>query len=290
MPTDRNIMSDINAAAGRMAAQFGTHVKFVDFDGSNHDVKKYVGERYTPLAAASTVTSFSDISQTSKLFMVFQTEFNNKGDGVGELSHEFSQTETNSFSVSITEGITITGGIAVSGKASFKPFGVGGEIGAELSLSIGAEFSSTQAWSTEHAFTYTKSVGYQVPPRMKATVSWPIFQQNGRAVFHRQVRIENQVAIWFDKKIEISGGGKHHLWFVPVATLLPYGLADAGYQPAGGALIFNELGEGEVKVFTSGVATATTGPCDPSQPAGLGPVRQLDGSTPPPLATSALAA
>ncbi|MEO0361178.1 MAG: hypothetical protein AAF322_08720, partial [Pseudomonadota bacterium] len=134
----------VRDAADAWAEYLGTKVKFYDMDGTNKDVKKYVGNKFTPIVETTGSPSYEPPSFHPDKDVVLTTSFNNKGDGIGRIVHDFAQTETDSFAFSFTQGVALSVSHSASVEVSGTLLGIGAKGTATTTLTAEMSLSSTQ--------------------------------------------------------------------------------------------------------------------------------------------------
>jgi Clostridium epsilon toxin ETX/Bacillus mosquitocidal toxin MTX2 len=151
-------------------------------------------------------------------------------------------------------------------------------LGLEINSTVGAPGIATSGFKETVTFSFSSTQGKQISDKQTWAVSDPVVVPAQKSVHCQMViatqsydinwtapcLIKGSVAVWFDNRIDLGGGGDHNLWFVPIEWVLRAVQANnwydtTGYTDAGNGIIAtvrgNFSGSQGIRVDTKPVQT-----------------------------------
>lgn len=215
--------------ANMIASKYKTKVEWVCLDGTNPDLKQYPDKMLSFHVADPVYNWGQPISQHVLLYHSVD-----KNEGSEPISVPFSrtETETDTFSWSITEGLKYTASLKLS------------ILIAEVSGSYTIDLSSTQGKTETKQTSWTVGRTVTEAPYKETEITWLLERVKKHGNFTANVFVSGYVAIWFKDKIDYrdpNGNNKHWLWFVTPATVVST-VGASGFTIHGSSVSFNATG------------------------------------------------
>jgi hypothetical protein len=227
--------------ADKIAKERGTKVKWICIDGSQSHIK----EQYPDMKVSVNVQDpvfFWDAPSLNQ-DMLYKDRVTNNGSESVSTTISRSESVSNNFSWSTTEGIKVGASVKVSAKFA--------GIGAETEESFEFNFSSTQGESKTTTKTWGVNKTIVTPPKSSTEISWILDRNKSAGTFKSDVTISGNVAIWFKDKIDLNipgGSNLHWLWFPTPASVIRELDNPNGFRTSGRDAIFNAVGKANADV------------------------------------------
>lgn len=151
-----------------------------------------------------------------------------------------TERKSDTFSLSVTEGIKL--GISIKVTTGINLEGI--SAGLDTTKSFEFNLSSTQGWTNTVERSWEVDQNIPQAPHSITEIEWILDRKKANGSFSAKVVISGNVAVWFDKKIDLNdpnGNNLHWLWF-PTAAYIVREMRPAGFSVSGGKVIFNATG------------------------------------------------
>jgi hypothetical protein len=206
----------VHSWANNIAKNFHTSVRWVDLEAKQDDMRNW--QQYRVIADVVDTNYGQPVQKKHDNSYAFQQESSNGGSLPSTLQFSKSQTTTSTFSWMMTEGLSITGTEKFTVEFALPALA---KTESETTVSINLNVSSTQQQTDTVTETWTVSEVVSLAPNLVTNVRWVINQIEVDCPFTVDVRVTGAVGVWFNDKIEFRGqsGGKHWLWFIPIAEI-----------------------------------------------------------------------
>ena len=243
MPQISDFQTVAEQWAKKIADSRRTHFQWVCLDGSHSDLKQYPQYKLS-YQVNNPVYNWDQPSPQQDI--MFKQHLENSGSEKPTTLVKRAERKSDTFSLSITEGIKL--GISVTTKAGINIEGFAA--GVDMSRSFDFNLSSTQAWTNTVERSWEVDQNIPQAPHSITEIEWLLDRKKAKGSFTANVVISGWVAVWFYDKIDLNdpnGKNLHWLWF-PTAASIVREMKPAGFSVSGGNVIFNATGTIEADV------------------------------------------